>query len=252
MTKSKHSTTRLLLAAGTLLCLAPSLAIAQRPTGGKGKKARASSEPETPRGARGNPDELATKMIADHDENRDAELKVDELTAALSAQRQQRAGGPEQRSAGKPVRKNGGKGKRGTPKRGEQQRGAGSGSKGGQAPRGQRGPTSRGADPAQIASKLIAEFDNNRSGGLDLQELVLSIKTQRQNRGGKGEPKAERPGGKGGRERAEQGRRPRKGDSAETGQGEGPDQGRQTKRKAKSERENIEPGTGVVPKRPGQ
>jgi len=270
MTRLKQPSVKRLLAGGAILCLIPSLAIAQL-AGGKERKARADGERSASQGAKGSPNEMAAKMLADHDRNKDAELKLDELTAAVAAQRQQRSrqqdgirgrqqsGRAGQQGPGDGRKRGAGKGKQGNEK-GEmqrQRRGPGQKSAGQDKPKGkaqgeQRRPAGRDTDPAQMATKLIADFDKNGSDGLDVQELKASITAQRQNRRGKGGAEAGGTDGKAGREKAEGNRRRKKGNSAEAGEGKGPDQGRQKKGKAKAEKDTSEPGAGVVPKRPGE
>ncbi|MEO1524888.1 MAG: hypothetical protein AAFX06_05600 [Planctomycetota bacterium] len=245
-----HSPFRLLVAAITI-CVLSTYSFAAPPEGGKGKGNRQDGDRK-----KGNarPEEMASKMIADHDKNRDKELQVEELVVAIVAQREQRGGqqgagqqpagdgGPRGRRAGQGGKQPGaGKGRGQQGARGQGAAGRGTRGKGGQG-QGARGKGARGqgrgnASSGQVdavAMKMISEFDKNGSRGLDVSELVASIEAQRQRRGGRAEQEGnvKRGRGKNGEER--------NGEERKGGK----------KKRERGEREEVEPGAGVVPARP--
>lgn len=114
----------------------------------------------------------------------------------------------------------GGKGKGGGGK------GKGGGGKGKGNGQGQGGANGNNRDAAEMAKRMIAQFDKDGDRALNVQELALALTAMRQRRGNMGEGKGSQAGQNG------------------AGKGKG-------KGKGKGAGGNQEPGGGIIPKKPG-
>ncbi|MEM9369268.1 MAG: hypothetical protein AAGD07_25075 [Planctomycetota bacterium] len=272
--------TRLSYALAGVFCFALGIgtAVASPQAEGRGKGERGKQRVDA---TGGNPSELAAKMIQNFDTNGDRQLQVTELGTAMAAIQQQRGARPGEANRGERSRSGMGQPQRGgaqggpNRQRGPSQRGqqrAGNrqqrpGTDGGpmQRPRGgqagqrQVAPemgnrdAARGGDPSQRATQIIAEFDQNRNQALDLQELTAALQARQTGRNGQA-GRGDRAGGQNRPNAAagdnRQNRRPQANAQGSGKPGSGkPGSGKQ--RGNRGDRAESEPGTGVVPKRPG-
>lgn len=266
-----HPTIRTVMTAIGVSCLLSSIASAQ-PPGRQGNGSRMQGEQPGARSggnsARGaDPAEIAGRMLKQYDNSQDDELQLNELVAALTAQTEGRAKGGRESQQGVPgkqgsSRQRGGRGQgqstaqgrrgmqQGPRRSAEVQRQRGAGQQQGGVSRGQRGlgqarqrPAGvRGGqtlDPKQMAERMFADFDSNQSQGLDVRELTNSLQSQRAARGRSGGT------GRSTQNPARAGMQPSRPDADQR-------QERGTGKGGRGGREESEPGTGVVPKRPGQ
>lgn len=146
------------------------------------------------------PDEIAKKIMADFDADKDGKLNADELKNSIAARQKQRQeqGGPQ---GGLGHMQQGGQG--GQQPGGRMQGGPGGvrgGGPGGQQG-GPEGERPQPPAPDQIAAKWLEEFDADKNGNLSSDELQKALASHRPPpppmHGGMGGPRGGGPGGSG-------------------------------------------------------